>query len=141
MRTTTPLRVEATTPAHVACMTVRLGEQAMDLGRAWTFLLDDEPLCCFGLSTLWSGVGLAWFLERDPARTQPYRMRIARMILAWWRVWANEFRYVEALVMADRDDSRRLIEWLGFVPLVTKEGYGPGGETMIEYAWRGAHGS
>jgi hypothetical protein len=33
-----------------------------------------------------------------------------------------------------------VLEWLGFVPVVSKPEYGVNGATMIEYAWRGAWG-
>lgn len=113
---------------------------AAHLTHAITVLSEGEPLCCWGISTLWPGVGLAWFLERQPLAGHPYASRIARAVLQAWRGWQPDFRYVEALVVAEREDSRRLIEWCGFECLACKPRYGPGGETMLEYVWRASDG-
>jgi hypothetical protein len=126
------------TPAHVAQM-VRDLERTMtpaQLDRALTACAEDEPLCCWGITTVWPGVGIAWFLERQPWATHAMASRIARAVMRSWQTWHQDFRYVEALVALERDDARRLIEWLGFVRVVVKPGYGPTGGTMLEYAWR-----
>jgi len=108
------------TAAHLAAMQRRVDvslSPAM-LTHAWTFLVEGQPLCCFGITTLWPGVGHAWFLERDAALHAPYARQIGRAVLRAWRHVRREFRYVEALVVMEREDSRRLIECLGFEPVV-----------------------
>lgn len=128
------------TVGHVALMQRRLDmvADATQLDRAITVLSEEEPLCCWGVTTLWPGVGVAWLLERQRLTGHPYASRIARAVRRTWEGWSRDFRYVEALVMADRPDSQRLIAWCGFMCTARKEGYGPGGETMLEYTWRAA---
>lgn len=109
---------------------------AAHLTHAVTVLSEGEPLCCFGITTLWPGVGHAWFLERHSLAGHPYARRIARAVLRAWTRFTPDFRYIEALAMADRPESQRLAAWLGLVPVVEKPGYGPGGETMVAYQWR-----
>lgn len=130
------------TPAHIALMQRRL-DVAMDvqqLTHAVTILHEGAPLCCWGVTPLWDRVGVAWFLERHSLAGHPYARRIARAVRRTWGEWQHDFRYVEALVVADRDDSKRLIEWCGFRLAGCKDGYGPGGETMLEYCWRETDG-
>lgn len=132
-------------PAHVLLMT-DYGEtgRAMPLemlDRAMAICEHEDasvPLCCFGITTMWQGVGSAWFLERTQERTQQQTLAIARYVWEWWHIWIRDFRYVEALARADREDSRRLLAWLGCEIACIKQGYGPLGETMVEYCWRAA---
>jgi hypothetical protein len=119
---------------------VGLTLQDWQLTCATTICSEDEPLCCCGVTALWPGVGVAWFVERQPWTRHPYAARIARLTLRAWRQHSQGFHYIEALVDEQRDDSKRLAEWLGFVPVQIKEAYGPGGQTMIAYKWRGARG-
>lgn len=132
-----------TTPAHIAVMELRVPVTlaAVHLTHAVTVLSEGEPLCCFGITPLWPGVGYAWFLERQPLAGHPYAARMARAVRQAWRRFTPDFRYIEALVVEGREDSRRLAEWLGLVPVARKPGYGPGGETMVEYQWRGRDGT
>jgi hypothetical protein len=100
--------------------------------------LEEEPLVSFGIVPVWAGVGMAWLAERQPMRDHPYARPIARAIRRAWREWSPAYRYIEALVRHDRSDSQRLAWWLGLRPVHTKPGYGPAGETLMVYEWRGA---
>jgi hypothetical protein len=137
------LTTRPTTLADVARMTHRvlMEPPAALLSRAVTICAEAEPLCCYGVTEVWAGVGVAWFLEQQPWMGHPYARAMARHVLRAWRAWQRDFRYVEALVVDTRADSRRLAEWLGFVPVLVKEAYGPGGETMIAYEWRRSDGA
>lgn len=130
------------TLAHLGVMQRRvdLSLDAAPLAHALTVMRDNLPLCCWGIQTFWPRVGMAWFLERYCLAGDPQASRIARAIARTWEQWQPDFRYVEALVLADREDSQRLIRWCGFEYLATKVGYGPGGETMHEYVWRADDG-
>lgn len=130
------------TPAHVATMQRRVESPLTpaQLVYAVTVMSEGEPLCCWGITPLWDGVGHAWFLERQPLTGHPLASRIARAVWRQWRVWQSDFRYVEALPLAERHDSCALIAWLGFWPVHLKEGYGPGGEAMMLYEWRAHRG-
>jgi hypothetical protein len=137
------LTLRPTTLADVAQMTHRITFEPSPevLTRAITLCAETEPLCCFGVTEVWAGVGVAWFLEQQPWTGHPLASRMARQVLRAWQGWQRDFRYVEALVVDTRVDSRRLAEWLGFVPVLVKEAYGPGGETMIAYEWRRSDGA
>jgi hypothetical protein len=129
-------------PEHLAQMQLRAAVSVLPayLVHAFTVLEDGVPLCMWGITPLWPGVGSAWFLERQVLAEHPAAKRIARAVWQTWTQHCGEFRYVEAFVLEGRADSQRLLEWLGFEPVCCKPGYGPAGETFVEYQWRGTYG-
>lgn len=133
------MRCTVCLPEHLAWMQHRVSQEtvvqipAQSLTQARTLWGNDEPVCAFGITSPWPGLGVVWFLERDVALSQQYARAIARHVWCWLRCWEPDYRRLEALPLADRADSCRLIEWLGFQRSVEKSGYGPNGETMIEY--------
>lgn len=103
-------------------------------GLAWCAWIDDTPVCAFGVTRLFHGLGSAWaYLSPQGVRTIPavtrFAMKTVRPLLI-----AEGFRRIEVRTAIDHDISHRWLERLGF----TKEGiavdYGRDGLDFATYA-------
>jgi hypothetical protein len=105
------------------------------LAYAWTALDAGEPVCAWGLTPLWPGVGMLWCAEGPLLAGHRQRWQIARAMWRHWQQYRGEFRYVEACALETRPDSQNLLMYLGFRLVCRKPGYGMNGETLLEYQW------
>lgn len=127
-------------PEHLAALFATRGElwaPPVPVASACTIVDAEGPVCCFGLTEVWPGLGLAWCEERDTASMVHHGIRMGLHIRRGWDRWrqARTYRRIECRVPAGHEAAHRLVQWLGFHPLVTKPGYGLKGETVIEYVW------
>lgn len=102
--------------------------------QAVTILEGAVPLCCFGITSPWPGLGFAWFEERDQGSMQKYRFRVARVVLRHWQQWLGEGAYqrIECHVPRQHIAAMLLARWLGFEWVAEKPHYGRDGETIME---------
>src|SRR5882672_2648228 len=82
----------------------------------------EQPLCCFGISSPWPGLGFAWCAERDPEQMQLIGRRIGLTIARTWRQWLTEIHYqrIESRAPETHAAAQRLLRWLGFQQVSVK---------------------
>ena len=99
----------------------------------------DAPVWLLGIHRLWPGVGLIWQHVLVPDLVQAHRLTLLRLVRAEWRsiAGAEPWRWIESQILHEDIVSSRFLRWLGFQCWTTKPGYGPDGETVDVYAWRG----
>jgi hypothetical protein len=81
---------------------------------AWTGLVDDEPVCVFGVAPLdiLSGIGSPWLL--GTGFLPRYAMTFLRMNKAYVQKMSELFPHLENYVDARNKLSIRWLKWLGF---------------------------
>lgn len=131
------LQVVDFSPAHLGALLQAKGQSLPPpaVVRALTVFDGEQPLCCFGISSPWSGLGIAWCEEREPLLQ--HGRRVGLVIARAWRQWLAEHHYarIESRVPVDHADARRLLLWLGFVFVAAKPWYGPDGKDVWEYVY------
>jgi hypothetical protein len=125
--------------AHVAQMQVQRAQRAWLaqglealVGRAWTVMVDQRPICCAGVVEMWAGRGYLWALLAQDAG--PHMLRLTRAIRA--RLDGLGFKRLEMAVAAGFSASARWARLLGFecetpVPM---RAYAPDGTDCYLYA-------
>lgn len=113
----------------IACMLF-----AASPGLAWTAWHDEQPVCAFGVSRLFTGVGSGWAYGTKqmrsvmPAVTR-FALRVVRPLLV-----REGFRRVEVRTAVDHDLSHRWLEHLGFQREGIAKDYGANGLDFLTYA-------
>lgn len=103
-------------------------------GLAWTAWLDGEPVCCFGVSRLFTGLGSGWayMTRRGIVTMKPitrFALRIVKPLLI-----IEGFRRIEIRTAIDHDVSHRWLERMGFVREGIAINYGDNGMDFATYA-------
>lgn len=95
------------------------------------------PLCCFGISSPWPGLGMAWCEERDPQAMHTHGRQIGRLLKHYWTSWLADGQYqrIESRAPATHLGAQRLVQWLGFQLVSAKPHYGPHDQTVLEYVY------
>jgi hypothetical protein len=96
---------------------------------------DSTPLCCFGITSPWPGLGVAWCAERDPAQMRHLGRLVGLTMARTWRQWLAEVPYqrLESRAPQTHAAAQRLLRWLGFTQVSVKPHYGPDDITVVEY--------
>ena len=130
--TTTPFD-----PAHLALLQAEAPLAPAPSMVAVTLWDGAAPLCCFGISSPWPGMGFAWCEERDPLIMRAHGRRVGLALARHWRQWvaAGTYRRIESRAPADHAAANALLEWLGFDFVALKPGYGREGQTVCEYVY------
>lgn len=109
-------------------------------GKLWaparTLLVDDIPLCVYGIMPVWAGLWYLWSFFSSEVFT--HRWMLWCTITTDWAVWRQEtpgLRRVEALTLADDPPAIRVMEHLGFERQCLKEAYGPQGQGFLEWVY------
>lgn len=107
---------------------------ASSSGLAWTVWLNGEPVCAFGVSRLFIGLGSGWAygtkrMPRVMSRVTRYALRTVRPMLI-----REGFRRIEVRTAIDHDLSHRWLEHLGFVREGIAKDYGQDGLDFVTYA-------
>lgn len=115
-------------PIVIACM---LYEGSP--GFRWVAYLDGQPVCAFGVSTMFVGVGSAWAYGKAGME------RVMRGVTAFCHrraapLAARCFRRIEVRTAVDHDLSRRWLDSLGFEYEGVARDYGTGGLDFATYA-------
>jgi RimJ/RimL family protein N-acetyltransferase len=97
----------------------------------------EEPLCCFGITSPWPGLGVAWCAERDAEAMALHGRRVGLLIARMWRQWLVEghYRRIESRAPRSHRAAQRLLDWLGFEFVAAKRLYGPDNITVFEYVY------
>jgi len=103
-------------------------------GLAWVAWLDDEPVCCFGVSKLFTGLGSGWAYGTRRMRkvmgvVTRFALRDVRPMLI-----RQGFRRIEVRTAVDHDLSHRWLERLGFAREGIAVDYGMDGLDFVTYA-------
>ncbi|MGJ4857059.1 hypothetical protein ACN6KF_003043 [Labrys sp. La1] len=103
-------------------------------GLAWCAWINDTPVCAFGVTRLFHGLGSAWaYGSKSMVRTIPAVTRFAMRTMKPMLV-AEGFRRIEVRTAIDHDISHRWLERLGFTLEGTARDYGAGGLDFLTYA-------
>lgn len=127
-------------PEHLASLAHARGEDVSPVqmtSQALTLWDGEFPVCCFGITSPWPGLGVAWCEERDQASMQAQARAIGRAIHRAWCGWlaTGHYRRIESRAPADHAAAQRLLRWLRFTLVATKPHYGRLGETVMEYVY------
>lgn len=130
--TLAPLTVVPFAPEHVTALGLVIQPPVT---KALTIVDGQGVLCCFGISSPWPGLGMAWCEERDPLSMQAHGRRVGLAIHRAWRQWLAEgqYRRIECHHPQTHDASRRLVQSLGFTNPTVKPAYLRDGGTAV--AW------
>lgn len=99
---------------------------------ATTARVEEENIACFGITPLWSGVGVIWGLFAADAGK--YGIEVLRASDAFIGSLMEDFRRVQCEVMANNKDAVKYIEAFGFEREGIMRNYGPNGENYYMYA-------
>ena len=97
------------------------------LGPAVTGFLNSQPVCCFGFVPIWDGVGEAWLIVDDKARTKP--IGLTKMGKVFFDILQISYR-LHRVQIAVRTSDTRAHKWalcLGFEQEGLMRNYGPDG--------------
>jgi hypothetical protein len=120
-------------------------EAGMDLrwlsGYGWfrALYVEEAPAWLVGVHRLWPGVGLIWQYVLAPEAVHAHRLTLLRLVRAEWDICrqAEHWRWIESHITHGDVVSARFLRWLGFQCWTSKPAYGPQGETVDVYVWRG----
>lgn len=120
--------------AHLAGLAHDAGVLSQQALTMWD---GEEPLCCFGISSPWPGLGFAWCAERDPVAMDVHGRRVGLAIVRQWRQWLREGGYqrIESRAPQSHAAAQRLLRWLGFAASAVKPHYGPDDRTVVEFVY------
>lgn len=115
-------------PTVIACMLYEASP-----GFRWVAWLDGQPVCAFGVSTMFAGLGSGWALG---TKDMPHVMRaVTRFCLQKAARYAvRAFRRIEVRTAVDHDLSHAWLRCLGFVREGIAVDYGTGGLDFATYA-------
>lgn len=120
------------TPAQ--CMALGLQHAAV----AMTALLDDAPVCMFGVTPYGAGEGVPWLVgttTMDRPRAQRELLRLSRPLVD---AWVKDFRLLFNTVDDRNASAKRWLRWLGFT-LGAPEPTGCDGELFCSFFRVAAH--
>lgn len=103
-------------------------------GLSYCAWLDDEPVCAFGVSRLYDGLGSGWAYGTRHMRK--VMRAVTRFALREIRpkLMREGFRRIEVRTAVDHDISHAWLESLGFVREGIAKDYGTGGLDFVTYA-------
>lgn len=121
-------------PAHLDCFIVPQSlRAAAEHGVAMTLwdYQHDCPSAVIGMAPYWPGVGMVWMHYNECPGDS---VAVARFVRRELEAIRGKYRRIEAYVLTHDLRARRFLEWLGFILLLEKPGFGPLGQTMTECA-------
>lgn len=99
----------------------------------WVAYYDGQPVCAFGVSTLFAGVGSGWaYGTKDMAKVMRRVTFFCQRSAS--RRAAAVFRRIEVRTSVDHDLSGRWLASLGFRQEGIADDYGRGGMAFVTYA-------
>lgn len=121
----------------------RYGNDPADLARdatrsgdfRWSACVDGVPVALIGAMPRWPGVWSAWAYGTDewPAVVGTLTRHVRRFMLpALFNAGAHR---VDAFALAEHDDARKWLEFLGAEQENTLDKWGKNGETFVCYVW------
>jgi len=102
-----------------------------------TLCVGNLPLCAWGITPLWTGVGVIWLFRQSAEAMAAHALPVARTMRRVWAAWmsGHPYRWVECLIREDDRLMHRLLPWLGFQWCCTKWHYGTDGTDCALFAW------
>ena len=97
------------------------------LGPAVTAFYGSQPVACFGFVPIWTGVGEAWLIADDKARSKPIGMtKMAKLFFDILQI-SYELHRVQIAVRTSDMRAHKWALFLGFKEEGTMRRYGPDG--------------
>jgi Protein of unknown function (DUF2833) len=100
--------------------------------KAWTGIVDGEPICIFGVSEWADGSGRPWMIATD--KLEPNQRIFLRKCKECVAAMLDGYNLLHNFVSADNTTAIKWLQWLGF-EIGQLQPYGKNGETFY-YFWK-----